>query len=100
MKAGLAGIETALKTAMKHGGRILVMSSGAATVMSVPHFAPEDLRLSGGYIGAKRRFWFMAHSANVLSRTRARASFSGVRTEQTGAGYRTESSGRIRPRGD
>jgi hypothetical protein len=54
---------------MKPGGRVLVMSSGAAMVLSVP-FPPENLRLSGGYIGAKRMLWFMAHSANTVSRER------------------------------
>lgn len=67
VKAGLAGIQAALNTPMKPGGRVLVMSSGAATVLSVP-FPPENLRLSGGYIGAKRMLWFMAHSANTVCR--------------------------------
>jgi NAD(P)-dependent dehydrogenase (short-subunit alcohol dehydrogenase family) len=70
VKAGLAGIQAALNTPMKPGGRILVMSSGAATVMSVPHVPPENLRLSEGYVGAKRMLWFMAHSANAVSRER------------------------------
>ncbi len=39
-------------------------------VLSVPFIAPESLRLSGGYIGAKRMLWFMAHSANAVSRER------------------------------
>jgi NAD(P)-dependent dehydrogenase (short-subunit alcohol dehydrogenase family) len=68
VQAGLAGIQAALKTPMRRGGRVLVMSSGAAMVMSVPHVPPENLRLSGGYIGAKRMLWFMAHSANTVSR--------------------------------
>jgi hypothetical protein len=46
------------------------MSSGAAMVLAVPYIAPESLRLSGGYIGAKRMLWFMAHSANAVSRER------------------------------
>jgi hypothetical protein len=70
VKAGLAGIQAALKAPLKQGGRVLVMSSGAATVMSVPHFAPENLWLSGGYVGAKRMLWYMAHSANAASRER------------------------------
>lgn len=70
VKAGLAGIQAALNTPMKPGGRVLVMSSGAATVMSVPHVPPESLRLSEGYVGAKRMLWFMAHSANAVSRER------------------------------
>lgn len=70
VKAGLVGIQAALNTPMKRGGRVLVMSSGAAMVLAVPFIAPESLRLSGGYIGAKRMLWFMAHSANSVSRER------------------------------
>jgi hypothetical protein len=44
------------------------MSSGASMVLSVPYIEPESLRLSGGYVGAKRMLWFMAHSANAVSR--------------------------------
>ncbi len=71
VKAGLVGIQAALDTPMKPGSRVLVMSSGAAMVLAVPFIAPDDLRLSGGYIGAKRMLWFMAHSANTVSRERA-----------------------------
>ena len=39
-------------------------------VLAVPFIAPENLSLSGGYIGAKRMLWFMAHSANAVSRDR------------------------------
>lgn len=70
VKAGLAGIQAALNTPMKPGGRVLVMSSGAAMVMSMPHVPPENLRLSESYVGAKRMLWFMAHSANAVSRER------------------------------
>jgi NAD(P)-dependent dehydrogenase (short-subunit alcohol dehydrogenase family) len=70
VKAGLVGIQAALHTPMKRGGRVLVMSSGAAMVLAVPFIKPEDLSLSGGYVGAKRMLWFMAHSANVVSRER------------------------------
>ena len=70
VKAGLAGIQAALHTPMKQGGRVLVMSSGAAMVLAVPFIAPENLSLSGGYVGAKRMLWFMAHSANAVSRER------------------------------
>ena len=70
VKAGLAGIQAALNTPMKRGGRVLVMSSGAAMVLAVPFIKPDDLSLSGGYIGAKRMLWFMAHSANKESRDR------------------------------
>ncbi len=70
VKAGLVGIQAALNTPMKPNGRVLVMSSGASMVLAVPYIAPESLRLSGGYIGAKRMLWFMAHSANAVSRER------------------------------
>jgi NAD(P)-dependent dehydrogenase (short-subunit alcohol dehydrogenase family) len=72
VKAGLIGIQAALNTPMKAGGRVLIMSSGASMVLSVPFIEPESLRLSGGYIGAKRMLWFMAHSANAVSRGRGR----------------------------
>jgi NAD(P)-dependent dehydrogenase (short-subunit alcohol dehydrogenase family) len=70
VKAGLVGIQAALNTPMKPGGRVLVMSSGAAMVLAVPYIVPENLRLSGGYTGAKRMLWFMAHSANSVSHER------------------------------
>jgi hypothetical protein len=70
VKAGLIGIQAALNTPMKPGGRVLVMSSAASMVLAGPFIAPESLRLSGGYIGAKRMLWFMAHSANAVSRER------------------------------
>jgi NAD(P)-dependent dehydrogenase (short-subunit alcohol dehydrogenase family) len=70
VKAGLIGIQTALNTPMKPGSRVLIMSSGASMVLGVPFIKPESLRLSGGYIGAKRMLWFMAHSANAVSRER------------------------------
>jgi hypothetical protein len=31
-----------------------------------PFIAPADLSLSGGYVGAKRMLWFMAHGANTV----------------------------------
>lgn len=70
VKAGLVGIQAALCTPMKRGSRVLVMSSGAAMVLAVPFIKPDDLSLSGGYVGAKRMLWFMAHSANKVSRDR------------------------------
>lgn len=70
VKGGLVGIRAALKAPMKPGGRVLLMSSGAAMVLSVPYIEPEGLRLSGGYTGAKRMLWFMAHAANAVSRER------------------------------
>lgn len=38
--------------------------------MSLPAIRPEGLRLSGGYVGAKRMVWFMAHQANAVARER------------------------------
>jgi NAD(P)-dependent dehydrogenase (short-subunit alcohol dehydrogenase family) len=70
VRAGLVGVQAALTIPMKPGGRVLIMSSGASMVLSVPYIEPESLRLSGGYIGAKRMLWFMAHSANAVSRER------------------------------
>ena len=70
VKATLVGIQAALKTPMRPGGRVLIMSSGAAMVMSHPAIEPSDLSMSGGYVGAKRMVWFMAHQANAVSRDR------------------------------
>lgn len=70
VKAGLVGIQAALRAPLKHGSRVLVMSSGAAMVLAVPFIRPEGLRLSGGYVGAKRMLWFMAHCANTVSQER------------------------------
>ncbi len=71
VKATLVGIQAALKTPMRPGTRVLIMSSGAAMVMSHPAIEPRNLRLSGGYIGPKRMVWFMAHQANAVSCERA-----------------------------
>src|SRR5258708_38002276 len=70
VKAGLVGIQAALKVPMTPGGRILIMSSGASMVLSAPQIAHESLRLSGGYVGAKRMLWVIAHFANPESRKR------------------------------
>ena len=70
VKATLVGIQAALNTPMRPGARVLIMSSGAAMVMSHPSIEPRSLRLSGGYIGAKRMVWFMAHQAEAVSRDR------------------------------
>jgi hypothetical protein len=70
VKATLFGIQAALNTPMRPGARVLIMSSGAAMVMSHPAIEPRSLRLSGGYIGAKRMLWFMAHQAEAVSRGR------------------------------
>jgi len=70
VKATLIGVQAALKTPMRPGGRVLIMSSGAAMVMSHPAIEPSSLSLSSGYVGAKRMVWFMAHQANAVSRDR------------------------------
>src|ERR1700704_677718 len=70
VKATLVGIQAALNTPMRPGARVLIMSSGAAMVMSHPAIEPRSLRLSGGYIGAKRMIWFMAHQAEAVSHAR------------------------------
>jgi hypothetical protein len=70
VRATLIGIQAALRTPMRPGTRVMVMSSGAAMVMSHPAISPDDLRLSGGYVGAKRMIWFMAHQADAVSRER------------------------------
>jgi NAD(P)-dependent dehydrogenase (short-subunit alcohol dehydrogenase family) len=70
VKAGLVGIQAALNVPMRSGGRVMLMSSGAAMVLSVPFIDPASLRLSGGYVGAKRMLWYMAHQANTVSQER------------------------------
>ena len=70
VKATLVGIQAALNTPMRPGARVLIMSSGAAMVMSHPAIEPRSLRLSGGYIGAKRMIWLMAHQAEAVSHDR------------------------------
>jgi NAD(P)-dependent dehydrogenase (short-subunit alcohol dehydrogenase family) len=70
VKAALHGVQAALKTPMPKGSRVLLVSSGAAMVLSLPAIRPEALRLSGGYIGAKRVIWLMAHNANSLAQER------------------------------
>jgi NAD(P)-dependent dehydrogenase (short-subunit alcohol dehydrogenase family) len=61
VKAGLHGIQAALKAPLPPGSRVLIASSGAAIVG-----AP----LSGGYAGAKRMLWLMAHDANGIANER------------------------------
>jgi NAD(P)-dependent dehydrogenase (short-subunit alcohol dehydrogenase family) len=70
VKATFVGIQAALKRPMRPGTRVLIMSSGAAMVMSHPAIKPHDLRHSNGYVGAKRMVWFMAHQANATSQIR------------------------------
>jgi NAD(P)-dependent dehydrogenase (short-subunit alcohol dehydrogenase family) len=61
VKAGLYGIQAALKAPLAEGARVLLVSSGAA-ITGNP--------LSGGYAGAKRMVWLMAHYANGLASER------------------------------
>jgi NAD(P)-dependent dehydrogenase (short-subunit alcohol dehydrogenase family) len=58
VKAGLYGMQAALKAPLPRGSRVLVVASGAAMVG-----AP----LSGSYAGAKRMLWFMAQYANEIA---------------------------------
>jgi NAD(P)-dependent dehydrogenase (short-subunit alcohol dehydrogenase family) len=58
VKAGLYGIQAALKAPLAYGARVLIVSSGGA-IAGNP--------LSGGYAGAKRMLWLMAHYANGLA---------------------------------
>jgi hypothetical protein len=46
-------------------------SSSACRSQTVPApTRPEALRLSGGYVGAKRVIWQMAHNANSVAKER------------------------------
>lgn len=58
VKAGLHWIQAALRLPLPRGSRVLIGSSGAAVAGSP---------LSGGYAGAKRMLWIMAHYANGVS---------------------------------
>jgi NAD(P)-dependent dehydrogenase (short-subunit alcohol dehydrogenase family) len=70
VKATLHGVQAALKAPMPKGGRVLLVSSGAAMVLSLPTIRPEAMGLSGGYVGAKRAIWLMAHNANSVAKER------------------------------
>jgi NAD(P)-dependent dehydrogenase (short-subunit alcohol dehydrogenase family) len=70
VKAGLAGIQAAFHVPMTAGSRILLMSSGAAMVLSAAYIPNQSLYLSGGYVGAKYMLWFMAHNANAVAEKR------------------------------
>jgi NAD(P)-dependent dehydrogenase (short-subunit alcohol dehydrogenase family) len=61
VRAGLHGIQAALRAPLARGSRVLIASNGTAMVG-----AP----LSGGYAGAKRMLWFMAHDANAIGHER------------------------------
>lgn len=58
VRAGLIWVQAALNLPLKPGSRVLVTSSGAAIGGSP---------MSGGYGGAKRMLWFIAHYANALA---------------------------------
>ncbi|WP_158552618.1 SDR family NAD(P)-dependent oxidoreductase [Spirosoma telluris] len=62
VKAGLYGIQAALKTPLSPGSRVLIVSSGAALAGSP---------LSGSYAGAKRMLWLMAQYANGIAKKRS-----------------------------
>jgi len=61
VKAGLHWLQAALTLPLAPGSRVLVVSSGAAIGGSP---------MSGGYGGAKRMLWFMAHYANSVAAQR------------------------------
>lgn len=61
VKAGLHWIQAALNIPLGSSARVVVVSSGAAVAGSP---------MSGGYAGAKRMLWFMAHYANRVSEQR------------------------------
>jgi NAD(P)-dependent dehydrogenase (short-subunit alcohol dehydrogenase family) len=100
VKAGLVGIQAALNTPMKPGGRVLVMSSGAAMVLAAPYIAPESLRLSGGYIGAKRMLWFIPQCKRGIARAGPRDPLPGARAMPADSRYSARTSGCGRLRGD
>lgn len=58
VKGGLYWVQSALRTPLDPGSRVLVTSSGAAIGGSP---------LSGGYAGAKRMLWIMANYAQKIS---------------------------------
>ncbi len=61
VRAGLSWVQAALNMPLRSGSRVLVTSSGAAIGGSP---------MSGGYGGAKRMLWFIAHYANALAEQR------------------------------
>ena len=67
VKAGLYGIQAALKAPLGVGSRVVVVTSGAAMVG-----AP----LSGSYAGAKRMLWFMVQYATLSRRKKGLVSVS------------------------
>ena len=59
VKAGLHGIQAALKTPLLRGGRVLIVSGG---------FAIGGAPWGGGSAGAKRMLWSMAQYANLRAK--------------------------------
>jgi hypothetical protein len=59
VKAGLHGIQAALKTPLPQGGRVILISAG---------FAMSGAPLGGSSAGAKRMLWWMAEYANARAR--------------------------------
>jgi hypothetical protein len=74
---------------------VLPVSSGAALVLSLPAIRPEAMRLSGGYIGAKRVIWLVAHNANGIAEGAAM-----VGADRGRGPAKTASAGDRRPVGD
>jgi NAD(P)-dependent dehydrogenase (short-subunit alcohol dehydrogenase family) len=58
VRAGLSWLQEAIRLPLPRGSRVLVGSSGAAIAGSP---------MSGGYAGAKRMLWMMAHYANGVA---------------------------------
>jgi NAD(P)-dependent dehydrogenase (short-subunit alcohol dehydrogenase family) len=89
VKAGLYGIQAALKAPLAYGARVLIASSGAA-IAGNP--------LSGGYSGAKRMLWIMAHYANGIAAERGLGIYFQVLVPQqivgeTALGHQAASAG-------
>ena len=57
VKAGFHWVQEAIGLPLPHGSRVILGSSGAAV---------KGSPLSGGYAGAKRTLWLMAHYANQV----------------------------------
>jgi NAD(P)-dependent dehydrogenase (short-subunit alcohol dehydrogenase family) len=58
VKAGFHWVQEALRLPLPRGSRVVLGSSGAAV---------KGSPLSGGYAGAKRMLWLMAHYANAAA---------------------------------
>ena len=58
VKGAFHWLQAALRLPLPRGSRVMIGSSGAAV---------NGSPMSGGYAGAKRMLWFMAHYANAVS---------------------------------